>query len=180
MLNKYHQNTNKMKTFPKFIFSFLFIILTVQTFAQISTEVGLLDQSDIDVTYDRPESYIDYLNQRGISKENIFKDYYTKEFKFDAGKLKSGQVKEIKIPFKNTSSDDYIKITAVNEICSCLKADFPEGDAGKFKPGETKAGTVKFDTKGLSGKIRRPIEVRTFTNRKEINYLIWIQAEISK
>ena len=93
--------------------------------------------------------------------------------------MKAGETKEIKIPFKNTS-DTYIKITAANEICSCLTAEFPIGDAIKFAPGETKAGKLKFSTKGLSGKVRRAVEVRTYTNLKEINYLVWVQAEISK
>ena len=164
-----------MKSILKSILFLVPAFIISLAFVQTSTEVAMVDQSSIDVTYNRTESYIEYLNQRGISKQDIFKDYYTAEFTFNAGTLKSGEEKEIKIPFKNTSDDDYIKITAVNEICTCLVANFPEGDAGKFKPGETKVGTVKFATKGLSGKIRRPIEVRTFTNRKEINYLIWIQ-----
>ena len=145
--------------------------------AQTSTEVALVSDSPIDVTYNRPESYIAYLNQRGISKDNIYEEYYTDKFIFDLGKVKHGQVKTIDIPFKN-ASEYYIKITAVNEICTCLNAEFPSGDAGKLKPGEVKTGKLSFNSNGLSGKIRRAVEVRTFTNRKEINYLVWVQVDI--
>ena len=156
----------------------LILFISVCALAQTSSEVALVSDSPIDVTYDRPESYISYLNTRGISKDDIYKDYYTDKFIFDLGKMKSGQVKTIDIPFHNVS-DHYVKITAVNEICGCLKSEFPEGDAGKLKGGETKTGKLTFDSKGLKGKIRRAVEVRTFTNRKEINYLIWVQVEIT-
>lgn len=150
-----------------------------QTLAQSSTEVAMVAHSTIDVKYKGEVSYIDYLNQRNLSKDNVYKDYYTEKFVFDLGKLKSGTVKEIDIPLKN-ASDTYIKITAVNEICACLSAQFPGGHAATFKPGETKVGKLKFSTKGLSGKVRRAVEVRTYTNMKEINYLVWVQAEVLK
>ncbi|GEM_PF-3466983 len=155
----------------------LFLLLTSYSFGQTHTEVSLVDESDIDVQYFGEESYIAYLSARGIPKDNIYKDYYTDEFFFDLGKIKTGEVRTVEIPFKN-DSDNYVKITTVNELCACLKADFPEGDAGKIKPGDTKKGTLMFDTTNIKGKLRRAVEIRTFTNMKEINYLVWVQAEI--
>ena len=168
-----------MKNYLKYALSAIALFISLSTFSQTSTEVALVALSDIDVQYTKPDSYISYLNQRGISKDNVYKDYYTDKFVFDLGKMKTGTSKTIEIPFHNVS-EHYVKITAVNEICACLKAEFPEGDAGKLKPGEVKNGKLTFNSKGLSGKVQRAVEVRTFTNRKEINYLVWVQVEITK
>ncbi len=167
-----------MKTLKSIVF-LVVCMITAEARAQSGTTVDLVSQSDIDVKYTGKESYIAYLNRRGLPKDNVFKEYYTAEYSFNLGKLKPGEVKEVKIPFKNVS-DAYVRITTVNEICDCLQASIPTGEAGTLKPGDVKEGKVKFNTAGLSGKVRRAIEVRTFTNRKEINYLVWIQAEVGK
>ena len=161
-----------------FILGFALFSNTLPAYSQ--TEVLMVSNSDIHVMYKGEDSYIAYLNKRGISKENVYKDYYTDKFIFDLGKVKTGTVKEIKVPFKNSTADDYIKIKVVNELCACLKAEFPAGGAGNFKPGETKTGKLKFNTKGLSGKVRRGVEIRTYANGQDINYLVWVQAEIVK
>lgn len=167
-----------MNTLKLTIFLVAWIVIADAS-AQSGATVNLVSKSNIDVKYTGGESYVAYLNRRGLSKDNVFKEYYTAEFSFDLGKLKPGETKEVKIPFKNVS-DAYVRITTINEICDCLQAAIPTGEAGTLKPGDVKEGKVKFNTAGLSGKVRRAIEVRTFTNRKEINYLVWLQAEIGK
>jgi len=75
----------------------------------------------------------------------------------DLGNIDAGKVVELKFKFKN-AGDETLIINSINSSCGCT---VPKLEKKEYQAGETGAIPVKFDSRGLSGKIAKTITITT-------------------
>jgi hypothetical protein len=82
----------------------------------------------------------------------------------DLGNIDAGKVVELKFKFKN-AGDETLIINSINSSCGCT---VPGLEKKEYQAGETGVIPVKFDSRGLSGKIAKTITITT--NEKDNTY----------
>ena len=91
----------------------------------------------------------------------------------DFGKIDSGKVKTLVFKFKNTG-DETLIITKINSSCGCT---VPEVEKMEYQPGESGVIPVKFDSKGLNGKVTKTVTIST--NAKDhVNTILKIKGTV--
>ncbi len=78
----------------------------------------------------------------------------------DFGEIEVGKVMELTFKFKN-AGDDTLIIKNINSSCGCT---VPRIEKREYLPGETGVIPVKFDSRGLRGKIVKTLTITTNDN----------------
>lgn len=82
----------------------------------------------------------------------------------DFGELDAGKTVELTFKFKNTG-DETLIITNINSSCGCT---IPRIGKKEYQPGETGVIPVRFNSRGLKGKIAKTVTI--VTNDKDNEY----------
>jgi hypothetical protein len=82
----------------------------------------------------------------------------------DIGEIDAGKVLDLEFKFKNAGNETLI-INSINSGCGCT---VPRIEKKEYQPGEKGVIPVKFNSRGLSGKIAKTIRVAT--NEKDNVY----------
>lgn len=82
----------------------------------------------------------------------------------DFGELDAGKAVELTFKFKNAGNETLI-ITNINSSCGCT---VPRIEKKEYQPGETGIIPVKFNSRGLKGKIAKTVTI--VTNDRENEY----------
>ena len=81
----------------------------------------------------------------------------------DFGEIEVGKAMELTFKFKNTG-DETLIIKKINSSCGCT---VPRIEKREYQPGETGAIPVKFNSRGLKGKIVKTVTITTNDNDRD-------------